>query len=375
MKKLDRQYHPLIPLSAFLLFLAFVLAARFHLFPFSFLNKGMPQNAVSVSATVVSVINKPLWIVRTGSVENSTSVPIHTDYSGILSEVYVKTGQAVKAGQPLFKLQESAASSEPSRSESQNEGISPQAQENYDKALKDVNRYQKLYEQGAIPRRQLENALSRLQQAQENLNNIPGKSANAATTTLHGSATVTAPIDGIVTGLSVTPGNPVQAGQQLLSLGSGQEVEVIVQLDQNDLYSIHLGTKVIITLSDRTVTGQISSIYPEAAGEQISAFRAHVKLTDNPEGLLQPGNSANVRMDTGKTENVRAIPADSVFQDDQGQSFIFIAVNQVAVQRQVTIGERIGDLIEVSSELPQGSMVITSKVGEIKNGDAIAVIQ
>ncbi|CUH94193.1 hypothetical protein P22_0259 [Propionispora sp. 2/2-37] len=376
MRKIARQYHPIIPLSAFLLFLALVVAARFHLFPFSFLDKNMVQNSVSVTVAPVRIINKPLWIARPGSVENSTSVPIHTDYSGILSEIYVKTGQAVKAGHPLAKLQGTSASRESPSAGSLNRGI---AQESYDKALNDVNRYQKLYEQGAIPRRQLETALTRLQQAQEELNNAQNSTAGGNTsdamTTLHGSATVTAPIDGIVTGLSVTPGNTVQAGQQLLALGSGQEVEVIVHLNQNDLYLVHLGTKAMIELTDQMVMGQVSSIYPEVDGEQISSFIAHIKLTDNPKDLLQPGNSVNVRMDTGKTENVRVIPADSVFQDEQGRNFIFIAVNHVAVSRQVTIGERTGDFTEVTSALPQESMVITTRVREIKNGDAITVIQ
>lgn len=381
MEKTTRQYRPATFIAVSLLIVALVLAARYHLFPFTLWPHSVPQTPLAVTAVSISTVNKPIRIDRAGSIGNATSVPVYTDFPGLLSELYVTEGQTVTAGQPLLKIQgASGAGDSESSSEagtSQTAEISQQAQDDYDKAQKDVARYQKLYDQGAIPRRQLENAIARLQQAQASLNAGAGSTSspntNAPAPVFHGSATITAPTEGIVTGLSTAPGRAVQAGQQLLALGSGQEVELVVHLDQNDLYLVHLGTSATAEVANQTITGQVSSIYPEVDGTQISSFLAHIKPTNNPDGILKPGMPVNARIDTGQMAAVRAVPTVAICRDEQGQSFIYAAVNGTAVRLTVSLGDTIGDFTEVTSDVPQDAIVITSNVNEIKNGDAITV--
>jgi len=381
--KMIQKYRTPIALTALLLLVALTLAASYNLFPVTLWTQQIiHRTPVKVTAVSVNTINKPLRMARTGSSGHSASVPINTEFSGRLSELYVIEGQSVKTGQPLFKLEATSVSpggDEPSHlvAANQKAGVSQQRQNNYDNALEEVNRYQKLYEQGAIPRRQLENAQARLQQAQANLANgqnaLP--SGKSTATAVNGSATIKAPIDGIVTGLSITPGQTVQNGQQLMALGSGQEVEIVVHLEQNDLYLVHLGTPATIEVSNQTIIGQVSSIYPEVEANQISSFLAHIKLTNNPDGLLKPGMSANVRIDTGKSATVIAVPTVSVFHDEQGRYFIYAVANGKAVRQPISIGETIGDFTEITSNVPQEMMVITSNIDTIKNGDAVAVVQ
>jgi len=370
LKKFIQQYRIVIALTAFLFTVALLLAASYNRLPFAlWTQRIMPQTPISLTAVPLGTINKSIKIARTGSIENSISVPVNSDFSGLLSEIYVTEGQAVKAGQPLFKLE---ASSEPTVT--QTTGDSQQAQANYDNALKEFNRYQKLFEIGGIPRRQLETATARLQEAKESLANAQNttQSSNAA---INGSATISAPISGIVTGLSASSGKAVQAGQQLLSLGSGQEVEAVVHLNQNDLYLVHLGTPATIEASQQTIAGQVSRIYPQVEADQISAFLAHIKLTNNPDGLLKSGMPVTIRIDTGKSSTVPTVPASSIFQDAQGRYYIYLAADGKAKVQQISIGETIGDSTEITSDLPQQSMVITSNINDIKNGDAITVVQ
>jgi membrane fusion protein (multidrug efflux system) len=373
LKKFIQQYRFSISLTALLFTVALLLAAHYNRLPFTSLAQHTTsQTSVNLTAVPLGTINKPLQIVRTGSMESSTSVPVTADFSGLVSELYVTEGQVVKTGQPLFKIQ--ASSEQPTVN--QPTGDSQQAQANYDNALKEFNRYQKLYEIGGIPRRQFEIASARLQEAKEGLANAQSSAeSSTSNTTINGSATINAPIGGIVTGLSTSSGKAVQAGQQLLSLGSGQEVEAVVHLHQNDLYLVHLGTPATMEVSQQTITGQVSRIYPQVEADQISSFLAHIKLTTNPDGLLKSGMPVTIRIDTGKSSVVPAVPTASVFQDDQGRKFIYLAVNGKALIQQVIIGETIGDFTEITSDLPQQSMVITSNINDIKDGDAITVVQ
>ncbi len=359
MKKIPRKYRLIIKFVAPLISLALLAAIGCQLLPASWLQQhSITRPPVSLTAAPVSTINKPIYLVRPGTAGNPAIAPILAEVSGYLSELYVTEGQTVKAGQPLLKIQ---------AAETAGDQAVQGTQSNYEQALQEFNRDQKLYEIGAIPKRQLEAATAKLQQAKA------GLTTQQNTVTAAG-ATLNAPASGIVTGLPA-PGKTVQAGQQLLVLGSGQEVEIIVQLSQNDLYLVHLGTPVTVEAGQQSVPGQVSRIYPQITENQIPAFLAHIALTPPPAGLLKSGMSVTVRIDTGNTATVPAVPSSAIFQDDQGQSFIYLAVNGKAIRQQITPGVISGDTTEISAALPPESMIITTRINEIKDGEAITVIQ
>lgn len=375
MIKLTEQNRMYIALAVMAL-IGVLAAASYNLFPFWTRNI-IPRDSITVTAAPISTMNKPVRIERMASIGNSSSVPINSEYYGSVSEIFVQDGQQVKAGQPLLQLQGTGAESEssPAAPTDSQAGVDRQAQDNYDNALKEFNRYQKLYDQGAVPRRQFDNAFARLKEAEANLASEHSTGSTGKAATLNGFAVIKAPIDGIVTGLSTAPGKIVQAGQKLMGLGSGQEVEAIIKLSQDDLYSVHLGTTTAIQFSDQMILGQVSSIYPQVEANQISSYLAHTKLTNNPGGLLKPGMSVNVLIETGQSETVLAIPNDSILQDEQGGSYVYIAASGKAIRQSISIGETIHDLTEITSSLPQETVVITGSLSEINNGDAIAIAQ
>lgn len=232
---------------------------------------------------------KPAGIVRAGVVRQAEAVPVDSDYSGKIVEVYVKEGETVKAGQPLLRLEASAAGGGTDRKPV----AVPPGQDSYENARTEYLKYQRLYEQGAIPRRQLENAAARLQAVEQNL-----KSGRAAAIPYSGPVTVKAPVDGIVAGLTATAGSSVQAGQQLAALGSGQAVEVVAPLGQKDLYQIPLGAPVVAETADTKIAGRVASIFPDVRDNKVVSFQARIILLDPPAGLLQPGLAATVRFET-----------------------------------------------------------------------------
>jgi len=374
MNRLSRKNRIIFIITVFLLIVGLMSAASYNLFPLTFpIHQTGLKTPLTVTVAPIASLHKPIKIVFPGSVENANTVPVKTEFSGILSEIYVIEGQAVQSGQPLFTIEVSEKPFTASEGESgETTASAQQAKANYENALKEFNRYQKLYEIGGIPRRQLENAAARLQEAQRNLTNDPG---SGNTEPFVGPVTVKAPIDGIVTGLSVAPGKTVQAEQQLLSLGSGHEMEVVLSIEQQDLYLVHLGRQATIELSSQTIAGQVSAIYPEIKDNQVSVFRAHIKLGNSTPGLLKLGMPVAVRIDTGQTALVSAIPTVLIFQDNQNRSFVYIALDGRAVLQQITPGETIGELTEITSNLPKEGMVITSNLQEIKNGVSITVIK
>jgi len=348
------------------------------------LHRGSQQAPMSVTAMPISSFNKAVRIERAGSVVHANVVPVYSEGTGHVSDVYVTSGQVVKAGQPLVKLEMTGGdmSADTTGTMETPNSVSvetpPATNEEYDKALKEYDKYQKLYEKGAIARKQLEAAEARLQAAQTSQVDIPQQSpvapARVPTNTVpSGPVTIQASMDGTITGNVVTVGSAIQIGQQLMALGSGQDVEIVVPLTQSELYLIQLGSQTVIEALGQTIVGQVSSIYPEIKEQQITSFIAHIKPLQPPGNLLTIGMALDVRMATGQEVVAIGVPVQAVCRDEEGAYFIFLAIDGKAVWQQVTIGEVRGDLCEITSAIPQGSRVIIGPIEQLKNGDAIAI--
>lgn len=271
-----QHYRKIIVSAALMLVILLAVAARHDFGTESVIP---PSNVEQLSAVEVVTNKTPTGIMRTGYVGTPVPLPIHSGFAGRISEVYIKEGQAIKAGQPLFKLEAASGGAQAA-------GLATD-----ENAPNDYNHLQKLYEQGIISRRELENAAASKGVASQTPSN---RQSSTATT-----AIVTAPIGGIVTALAAASGNTVQSDQRILSLGSGQTVEVVVPLAQEDLYWVQLGMPATIEISGDTITGQVASIFPEVKDNVLSSFRAHIQLANSPAGSLQIGKSITVRFDTG----------------------------------------------------------------------------
>ena len=92
----------------------------------------------------------------------------------------------------------------------------------------------------------------------------------------------------------------MQVGHQFMGLGSGQAVEVVVPLEQKELYQVQLGDAAAIEAADRTIMGRVAGIFPEVRDNQVVSFQAQIKLIDLPAGLLKPGMMVKVSIGTGK---------------------------------------------------------------------------
>lgn len=383
MKKIPLQRRTIIPLATFFLLVIFLLIARYGLLPLpSWTQHIVPRNPVSVTTLPLGTVSKPIQILRTGSVESPKSAPVHAEFSGRISEVYVTEGQLVKVDQPLLKILYSSLS--PKNNAKTNIATGNQTSENmtqaqtqYDNALKEYNRLENLYNQGAIPRRQVDNAQIALQSAMTNVSN-PATAAitpdtNTASTT-SGTTTITAENPGKVTGLSASPGKTIEAGQPLMTLDVG-EVQLVVHIEQKDLYLIHPGTPATVEVSGQTITGQVAGIYPEAGVNNIPSFRAHINIPKNTDGLLKTGMSVNVQIKTDTFATVHTLPTAAIFQDEQSLYYVYLLENGKALRQQITIGDKLSDSTEITSKLPEQAIIITSNINNLKDGDTVTVSQ
>ena len=239
------------------------------------------QTELSTTAEPASLspaqVSDTKQVIKTGFIEKSRNIPVNSEFSGKISELYVQQGQTVTAGQPLFKLEPDAAK--------QTSAIGDQKA--HDDALQEYNRFKNLYEIGGISRRQFEAAAAKLEAAKANRKEIQG-------TGLSGERVVIkAPMAGVVTAL-LAPGAVVQENQQALVLGSSQPFHAVILLEQKERSLFPLGAILNLEISGQTVTGKVAAIYPEVQGQAVPVFRCQITLTNSQASLMTEGLEVKV---------------------------------------------------------------------------------
>lgn len=333
----------------------------------------LSHGAVRVTTASVSTINKPLEIVLPGLVQSRQAIIISAEIPGRISELNAKEGETVKAGQQLVLIDGSGEQIivEAPSNALENQGSDLQA--NYDRLLKEYDRYQKLYQVGGIARKQFEDVSARLQAAREAIQSGSYSSANNNQSRPIGSATLTAPISGKVSGLAVAVGKKVQPGHQLMVLDTGGDVRVVVHLAQKDLYLIKAGTAAEITIegsNEEPLLGQVEAIYPETGADK-PTFLTHIRV-NNTNSLLKPEMPVGVHLKTEQATPVHAVPRSAVIKEHEGNYLFFISDNKV-VKQQITLGTTIDDLIEITSKIPEHAIVITHGMNSLKDGDTLTM--
>jgi membrane fusion protein (multidrug efflux system) len=121
---------------------------------------------------------------------------------------------------------------------------------------------------------------------------------------------------------------------------------------------------------DRKFTGKVSRISPGVnAATRAFPFEA---LVPNPDSVLKPGTFARVHIQSGKIDDVLTLPY-AALQYRYGVNRVFVVQGDKLAMRELTVGERIGDRIEVVSGVKAGESVAVTDVDTLADGTHVTV--
>ncbi len=189
-----------------------------------------------------------------------------------------------------------------------------------------------------------------------------GTAANA-----QGIVTITAPIDGTIADREITIGQSVaDPGAKLMTITDDRQVLATANIYELDLGRLKIGQQVSVKVpgaGDKVFSGQIS-IIGTAVDSQSRVVPVQATL-DNPGGLLKAGTFAEVKLATGQmTTPVIAIPISAVVEADQ-EKLVYIKSGNSYQPTKVTLGQTVGDLVEVKTGLFAGDLVVTQRATQL----------
>ncbi|MNJ35065.1 Cation efflux system protein CusB precursor [compost metagenome] len=172
---------------------------------------------------------------------------------------------------------------------------------------------------------------------------------------------LTSPIAGVLQELNIRTGMTVSAGQTLARVNGLSSVWLAVAVPESEAGSITVGQTVDAQLPafpGIKVNGKVSAILPETNPDS-RTLRVRVELA-NPDGLLRPGLTAQVRLNRSTEQGVLWVPSEAVIRTGR-RALVMVAQDAgryrpVAVQ----IGEESDDRVAIVNGLDEGQKVVTS---------------
>jgi RND family efflux transporter MFP subunit len=256
-----------------------------------------------------------------------------------------------------------------------------QAQQSYDRAKELMNRQ-------LVPRQTLDDADAVLQSKKANyelsLQNAKNLEANIAAAEAAMKLAdrqlrdtyIRAPFDGYVQRRFVNVGQLVKgsgAPVPVMSVVRVDPLKVTSEIPEKMVPWISVGQAVELHVDaypDKAIAGRMSRISP-AVNSATRAFPFEA-LVPNSDALLKPGTFARVKVQTNKVDQVLTLPY-SALQYRYGVNRVFVVNGDRLVAKELRVGERLGDRIEIVSGVNAGEPVAMTDVDKLVDGLKVSV--
>lgn len=267
------------------------------------------------------------------------------------------------------------------------------ARQQLDAQQKIYDSRQQLFQQGALPRKELDqagvdltNARNQSELAQRHLDSLnaigkqqtlksakgqlesaQGKYAGASAQL--GYSEIRSPINGIITDRPLYPGEMAAAGTPLLTVMDTSTIVARAHIPQQSAALLKFGDKASLLVPgiDEPVNGKVSLVSP-ALDPNSTTVEVWVQ-TKNPGGRLKPGTSVQLSMIASSVAGALAVPAAALLTASDGATSVMVegacpddknSSDRCALQREVKVGIRDHDRVQIVEGLNEGEKVVAS---------------
>lgn len=355
--------------------MAAALAAAFVLSVAGCSQKQQQTGAQATLVRTMQVIKRdtPLVYDYTGFVQAQQEMELKAQVSGQITGKFFKGGDTVAAGQTLYSIDQRTYQASLLNAQA---GLA-NARASLANAALDAERYSKLYEQNAVSKQVLDNAIMQRDQAQASVAAQEALVENAQINMTDTS--VVAPFSGRIDTTALEVGNYVTAGQTTLatisntdpvfvqfSVAEPEYLKLSAAQDSNGGAALDNLTVVLSDGSTYDLKGQVAEVN---RGINDNTGTLTIKaLFNNPARRLLPGMFAHVQATAGTRENALLIPKRAIV-DIMYKKFVYVVGSDNKVtMKEVTLGPSVDRFYMVESGLDGSETLVVEGTGKIKQG-------
>jgi HlyD family secretion protein len=274
------------------------------------------------------------------------------------------------------------------------------AKEAVDAAQKLLDNREKLFREGALARKQVDEAQvaytqarSQYEQAQQHLSalqsvgkreQIRGAAAQADAAKAHYQGAeaqlayteIRSPITGVITDRSVYEGEMASAGTPLLIVMDVSRVVARANIPQNQARLLKVGNDATASQTDAgdQVAGKVIVVSP-AVDPNSTTLQVWVQMA-NPGERLKPGVSMHTSIVAETLTNVVIIPPAALLPSAEGETVLMVVgADSVAHERKVEVGVREPDKVQILSGVKPGEQVIIVGGVGLEDGNKVRIVK
>ena len=272
-----------------------------------------------------------------------------------ITEMQVRAGDVVKAGQVLVRLDARTAADQVASSQAQVAA----AQAQLEAARREFDRNRRLYEKRYISQAAMEQAETQFKAAEAQSRASIAQAGVASTQSTY--ATLTAPYAGVVASVNAEVGDMASPGVPILTLYDPAEMRVVAQLPESYASGVIAGGAVQVTIPGaggeaRAVEATRVTLLP-TANPATHTREARLALPVTVRGVT-PGMFARATFPLAAAAAPRiTVPSSAVVRRPEFAAVYVVDASGRAQLRQVRLGRESGDSVEVAAGLAPGDRV------------------
>lgn len=168
---------------------------------------------------------------------------------------------------------------------------------------------------------------------------------------------VRAPVAGKLSGFNIEIGESIAPGGRLGQIDDPDSYKLNVTIDEYYLGRVDLQQMATADFNGQRIALRVGKIYPQVNNGQ---FEVDLFFDEEPVGLRR-GQTLQLKLQLGDNSDAVLIPNGSFYQDTGGKWVFVVATDgSEALRREVRLGRRNTDFIEVLDGLDPGERVVTS---------------
>jgi membrane fusion protein (multidrug efflux system) len=305
-------------------------------------------------------------IAVTGTLEPLERAEVRARLEGDVENVYVREGEAVRAGQLLAVFD---AGDQAGNARSADAEVAA-ARSELGTAEWTLEQNQELHREGAIPERDVRVAQQAVSAARARL--AAAEARRGSSRREVGDTRVVAPVSGVIERRTVNPGEHVTRNAALFTLVRGDVLELAAAVPERAAAAVQAGQSVRFTADGSQFTGRVARISPSVDPGSRSVT-VYVQVP-NADGRLRAGTFASGRIVSRVVDGALVVPAAAIREGREGgPEVVYRVVDGKVDVVPVTIGlkDEAQGLVQVMDGLAETDQVIVGNVGVLGAGMAV----
>lgn len=342
-----------------------------------------PGRVVSVTLGEAKLGSIRQELTIAGALKPKEQVDITAKATGRVEKLNFQIGDRVEKGELIAELEDDELVQQVNRANASlavARASADQRRAELANSKSDLERFQALFEQGLIPKReyqaqqtssqvfesQLQLSLAQVRQAQAELNGLKIQQQQTR---------IAAPMTGWVARRHVDVGALVNPSTPILTLVNLSTMVTVASVPEREVGKLRVGMKAAVELDafgDRTFTGIVARISPVLDAATRSAM-VEIEIA-NPQGQLKAEMFARVKLGAMSSREAILIPRAALVYRG-AQPGVYVVQGNTPQFRAIEAGVTEGEQVEALTNLQPGTKIVSTGASMLSEGDRIRVLK